>query len=246
MIKFLGTKTEGFNLANFLLKCNEISVQLNVQNFQNEKNVVITARPESPQDYEEVISFVEQFFTIESVEIDRTNEDQKNMFTFNDEKLNQQFELLAKAIQKCENSNIPANGYILSAIQNINARISLTSIDFEQMDVVDMNFGTNMPSEICGGHIWTIVLQKNEHESFVVPMVREPQNLEMVLPITITEDDILIDSPSADLSKTFISKKARWVSNLRANKVIGRASKNATKKIGEAILNAFDLSSSLT
>lgn len=222
------------NYANFLAECSKLNVQLSIQNIQG-KSTSISAEPEIEKDYETVITFIDKYFSILSVEIDRITKsvstDTNMPPIFSDSKLNQQFELLAKAVQSCIDNDVPANGYILSAIQSIDARLEHTvPLNFSQFDIIDFNFGTNMPYEISGGHIWSVVLKKEDNESFIVPLVKNPETTDGLL--QITEDDIFWDTAIIKMQTTYCTVKyARWISNLRANKVIGKVHPDFIKKI---------------
>ncbi len=251
MMHFEVSPNNNFSVTQLLKACSSVNAKVIVHNMQRQKHY-ITAEPQGPADYDELISLIERFYEINSIEIDTIEIQKKEReysFNFEDEKLNQQFTILADAVTECSNNNIAANGYILSAIQNIHAKLQLTpTIDFSVNDIVDANYGTNMPYETSGGHIWNLVVSKNEHQAFVVPLFRnasETQQEFSTVCIPVDETMVSFFNMKTDLSSTFLAISiGKWISNQRISKVIGKATSDCLQKVITALPKAFDFSSS--
>ena len=253
MMLFKVSPNENFSVTLLLQACLKVNAKVVVHDLQKAQHV-ITAEPQSQEDTDELLSLIESFYTIDSIDIDTTemkNQDErKYAFNFEDEKLNQQFTILADAVAESENKGIAPNGYILSAIQGLHARLKLTTpvIDFEVGDVIDCNYGTNMPYETSGGHIWNLVIAKNEHQAFVIPMFKntaesQSENSDAIC-IPIDETMVSFNSIKTDLSATFLALNVgRWISNYRITKVIGKSTDNCFKKVISELPKAFDFTS---
>ena len=233
MMLFKVSPNENFSVTLLLHACSKVNAKVVVHDLQKAQHY-ITAEPQSQEDTDELLSLIESFYSIDSIDIDTTemknpNQDErKYAFNFEDEKLNQQFTILADAVTECLNNGIAANGYILSAIQNIHSKLQLTPIiDYEIGDIVDANFGTNMPYETSGGHIWNLVIAKKDHLAFVVPMFKNNSEMQNSIDDTmqISENQVSFYNIKSDLSATVLALGAgRWISSNRISKVIGKAS----------------------
>ena len=254
MILFKVSPNNNFSITLLLKACSKVNAKVVVHDLQKAQHF-ITAEPQSQEDTDELLSLIESFYTINSIEIDTTEpynkEESRYLFNFEDEKLNQQFTILADAVAECINNGIAPNGYILSAIQGIHSKLKITTpiMDFEIADIVDCNYGTNMPYETSGGHIWNLVVAKQEHQAFVIPMFKntvdsQSQNNDAICSIPIDETMVAFNSIKTDLSATFLALSAgRWISTYRITKVIGKVSDDCLKKAITNLPKAFDFTS---
>jgi hypothetical protein len=238
-----------FSVTSLLKACQNVKAKVVVHNMQKAQHY-ITAETSAQEDTDEIISLIESFYTINSIEIDTTElkvREENYAFNFEDEKLNQQFTILADAVTECLNNGIAANGYILSAIQNIHSKLQLTPIiDYEIGDIVDANFGTNMPYETSGGHIWNLVIAKKNHLAFVVPMFKNNSEMQNSIDDTmqISENQVSFYNIKSDLSATVLALGAgRWISSNRISKVIGKASADYLQKVITTLPKSFDFTS---
>ena len=255
MMLFKVSPNENFSVTLLLQACLKVNAKVVVHDLQKAQHY-ITAEPQSQEDTDELLSLIESFYTIDSIDIDTTeikNKEERTLFNFQDEKLNQQFTILADAVAECLNKGLVPNGYILSAIQGLHAKLKLTMpiTGFEVADIVDCNYGTNMPYETSGGHIWNLVVAKNEHQAFVIPMFKntaesQDQNNDAAICFAIDEKMATFDSIKTDLSSTFLALNAgRWISNYRISKKIGKCTDDCLKKVIIELQKAFDFTYNL-
>ena len=251
MMLFKVSPNENFSVTLLLQACLKVNAKVVVHDLQKAQHY-ITAEPQTQEDTDELLSLIESFYTIESIDIDTTeikNKEERTLFNFQDEKLNQQFTILADAVAECLNKGLVPNGYILSAIQGLHAKLKLTMpiTEFEVADIVDCNYGTNMPYETSGGHIWNLVVAKNEHQAFVIPMFKntaESPYQNDAICFAINEEMATFDSVKTDLSSTFLALDAgRWISTYRITKVIGKCTNDCLKKVIIELPKAFDFKS---
>ena len=249
MMRFMVSPNDNFSITLLLQACSRVKAKVVVRNMQKAQHY-ITAEADTQEDINELITLIETFYTIDSIDIDTTEMkkmEPRDSFSFEDEKLNQHFAILADAVTECLNNGITPNGYILSAIQCIHSKLKLTTPldDFKEGDIIDCNYGTNMPYETSGGHIWNLVVAKQEHQAFVIPLFKNTSGSQLETDTSIQVDESMVSfySIKTDLSATVLSIGAgRWISTYRISKVIGKASNDCLKKVITELPKAFDFS----
>ena len=105
-----------------------------------------------------------------------------------------------------------------------------------------------MPYETSGGHIWNLVIAKNEHQAFVIPMFKSTDESQVentdTICIPIDETMVTFKAIKTDLSATFLALNAgRWISTYRITKVIGRSTDDCLKKVITELPKAFNFTS---
>lgn len=132
--------------------------------------------------------------------------------------------------------------FILSTISEISMKFTdKPNIEFSVGDIVDVNFCTNLPGEINGGHVHTIVANiLNDDMAYVVPITKQKAeiNAKSYLHMEAPKDAIYNDERYN--GGTVLLDKGKYVRIERFNFVVGKTNSTFFERLLKQLSRTFD------
>lgn len=207
---------------------------------------------------DEVMDFVNNYFTVLSIDMDNVqkkaieeNQDMdKDLIGQNSEYIeNMQVKscmnkLMKTACWAIHNKSVDEEeicSYITTCMSEIRMRYASTIIDCKAGDVVDVNYGVHLPGEIIGGHVNAIVCHVVEGIAYVVPVFKKREGTirsMSYMPLYVPQD-VVYENEAFGGGIVFLDK-GKYVRVERFNAVIGRTNPEFFKKLLNKLAGTFD------